>query len=60
MAHWIIKSKKIVDIEIELPTECSDCNFSEYKAERYRYCPMCGKPMTEESRTKVLTTILPT
>lgn len=54
MAHWIVKCEKIVDIEIKLPTECSECNFSEYNAERYKFCPMCGNPMLEKSEILII------
>lgn len=46
--QWILKSEKIVDVEVKLPTECSVCGFSEFKAEKYNYCPNCGRDMRAE------------
>lgn len=46
--QWILKSEKIVDVEVKLPTECSICGFSEFKAEKYNYCPNCGRDMMTE------------
>lgn len=58
MAHWIINIEQVGGgaIEIERPTNCSECDFSEYKAERYKFCPMCGKEMTEENETFFMNT----
>lgn len=54
MGYWIIKTEKIVDVDIQLPTECNKCAFSEYGAERYNYCPMCGEAMTEKPHVFVV------
>lgn len=54
MGHWIIKTEKIVDVEIQLPTECNKCDFSEYRAEKYNFCPMCGEPMAEKPRVQII------
>ena len=53
MAHWIICAEKYGDIQIERPTECSWCDFSEYKAQRYKYCPMCGNRMDDKPETYI-------
>lgn len=59
LAHWIINIEQVGDIQIERPTDCSECDFSEYKAERYKFCPMCGKEMTEENETFFMNTDWP-
>ena len=43
--QWILHTKRIADIEIKLPTECSECGFEEFSAEKYNFCPECGAKM---------------
>ena len=39
---WILHTKQIADVDIKLPTECSECGFEEFSAEKYNFCPECG------------------
>ena len=43
--RWIQHTKQIVDVDIKLPTECSECGFEEFSAEKYNFCPECGAKM---------------
>ena len=43
--QWILHTKRIVDVDIKLPTECSECGFEEFSAEKYNFCPKCGAKM---------------
>ena len=43
--QWILHTKRIVDVDIKLPTECSECGFEEFSAEKYNFCPECGAKM---------------
>ena len=43
---WILHTKPIVDVDIKLPTECSECGFEEFSAEKYNFCPECGAKMS--------------
>lgn len=40
--QWILHTEQIVDVDIKLPTECSECGFEEFSAEKYNFCPNCG------------------
>ena len=42
---WILTSRQISDVSVKLPTKCSNCDFSEYNAEMYNFCPNCGARM---------------
>lgn len=42
---WILHTEQIVDVDIKLPTECSECGFEEFSAEKYKFCPECGAKM---------------
>lgn len=47
--YWILHTEQIVDVDIKLPTECSECGFEEFSAEKYNYCPNCGTRMMKDS-----------